>query len=60
MQMTIADVSENDVIDPAPFERVVRHVRGESKIPRPEARQVLAGYLAGMESLVAYLDRFTA
>jgi hypothetical protein len=35
-------------------------VRGESKLPRPEARQVLAGYLAGMESLVAYLDRFTA
>ena len=46
--------------DVAPFERLVRHVRGEAKIPRPEARQVLAGYLAGMESLVAYLDRFTA
>jgi predicted nucleotidyltransferase len=46
--------------DPAPFERVVRHVREESKIPRAEARQVLAGYLAGMESLVSYLDRFTA
>jgi len=46
--------------DPAPFERVVRHVRGEAKLPRADARQVLAGYLVGMESLVAYLDRFTA
>lgn len=46
--------------DPTPFERVVRHVRGESKLPRAEARQVLAGYLAGMELLVAHLDRFTA
>jgi len=46
--------------DPAPFERVVRHVRGEAKLPRADARQVIAGYLVGMESLVAYLDRFTA
>ena len=46
--------------DPAPFERVVRHVRGETKIPRGEASDVLAGYLAGMESLATYVDRFTA
>jgi len=46
--------------DAAPFERVVKHVRGEEKLPRSEARGVLGGYLSGMEALVAYLDRFTA
>jgi hypothetical protein len=46
--------------DAAPFHRVVNHVRGEEKLPRTEARGVLAGYLAGIEALVAYLDRFTA
>lgn len=46
--------------DPAPFERVVRHVRGEAKIRGEDAREVLAGYLAGMEALATYVDRFTA
>ena len=46
--------------DATPFERVIKHVRGEQKLPRGEARGVLGGYLAGMEALVAYLDRFTA
>jgi hypothetical protein len=46
--------------DAAPFERVVRHVRGIAKLERGEAGAVLAGYLASMERLVAYLDRFTA
>ena len=46
--------------DSAPFERIVRHVRGIAKLERGEAGAVLAGYLAAMESLVAYLDRFTA
>jgi hypothetical protein len=44
--------------DSAPFARVVRHVRGESKISSAEAGDVLAGYLKGMEGLVGYLDRF--
>jgi predicted nucleotidyltransferase len=44
----------------APFERVIRHVRGIAKLEREEAGAVLAGYLAAMERLVAYLDRFTA
>lgn len=43
--------------DPTPFERVVRHVRGEQTIPAGEVRSVVAGYLAGMEKLVAHLDR---
>ncbi len=46
--------------DAVPFERVIKHVRGDRKLPRTEARGVLVGYLAGMEALVAYLDRFTA
>jgi predicted nucleotidyltransferase len=46
--------------DAAPFERVVRDVRGEDKIPRNEAKAVLAACLGGMEALTRYLDRFTA
>jgi hypothetical protein len=44
--------------DATPFARVVRHVRGEGKLPASEAGTVLAGYLRGMEQLVAYLDRY--
>jgi len=44
--------------DGAPFERVVRHVRGEQTIPAAEATAVVAGYLDGMERLVAHLDRY--
>ena len=43
--------------DAAPFERVVRHVRGEQTIGASDVRSVVAGYLAGMEKLVAHLDR---
>ena len=43
--------------DATPFERVVRHVRGEQTIAAGEVRNVVAGYLAGMEKLVAHLDR---
>ncbi|HVE80309.1 MAG TPA: nucleotidyltransferase domain-containing protein [Gemmatimonadaceae bacterium] len=45
-------------LDSAPFARVVRHVRGEAKLPAAEAGTVLAGYLAGMERLVAHLNHF--
>lgn len=44
--------------DPGPFHRVVRHVRGTSKIDRADAGGVLAGYMAGMERLVKYLNEF--
>ena len=44
--------------DAGPFERVVRHVRGEQSISTAEVGNVLAGYLSGMEELVAHLDRF--
>ena len=43
--------------DAAPFEQVVRHVRGEQRIAAGDAAMVMAGYLGGMERLVAYLDR---
>lgn len=46
--------------DAAPIQRAVRHLRGSDKLSKEEARPVLAGYLAGMETLVSYLDRFTA
>lgn len=43
--------------DARPFEQVVRHVRGEQPIAAGEVQSVVAGYLAGMEKLVAHLDR---
>jgi hypothetical protein len=45
--------------DAGPFERVVRHVRGEQAMGTAEAGAVLAGYLHGMEQLVRHLDRFS-
>ena len=44
--------------DPTPFGQVVRHVRGEQLIAAAEVGSVVAGYLVGMEKLVAHLDRF--
>lgn len=46
--------------DGAPFVRAVEHLRGTRKLPREEAGATLAGYMAGMETLVAHLDRWTA
>jgi hypothetical protein len=44
--------------DATPFARVVRHVRGEAMLQPGEARAALAGYLAGLERLIAHLDQF--
>lgn len=44
--------------DAAPFVRVVKHVRGEQKISGDDVDAVLAGYLAGMDRLVRYLDQY--
>jgi predicted nucleotidyltransferase len=44
--------------DATPFERTVRHVRGEQPIAPTDAPSVVAGYLDGMEKLVAHLDRY--
>jgi predicted nucleotidyltransferase len=44
--------------DPAAFQRVIRHVRGEQKIAANEVGSIVAAYLAGMEKLVEHLDRY--
>lgn len=46
--------------DASSFMRVIRHVRGEAVLAPNEAGSVLAGYLSGMERLVAYLDGWIA
>jgi predicted nucleotidyltransferase len=43
---------------PDAFVRVIQHLRGRQKLPREAAAPTLEEYLAAMESLVAYLDRF--
>jgi hypothetical protein len=45
--------------DAAPFQRAVRHVRGADKLGKAGAGDVLAGVLAGIERLDAYLDGFS-
>jgi hypothetical protein len=54
------DVARRAGFDASAFKRAVAHVRGAQKLPRDEAGAVLAGYMAGMEALVAWLDRFAA
>jgi hypothetical protein len=44
--------------DAAPFVRVIQHARGQAKVAPDRAADLLAGYLAGMERLAAYVDRF--
>lgn len=46
--------------DAAPFVRAVHHVRGEQKLAGGVAADTLAGYLAGIERLVAHLDQYGA
>lgn len=46
--------------DAAPFVRAVRHVRGEEKLSGDAAREVLAGYMAGIRGLQHYLDAYSA
>ena len=46
--------------DPAPFVRVVRHVRGTEKLPPDAAEGILAAYLDALGALVAHIDRYTA
>lgn len=47
-------------LDASPFERGVRHLRGEVKLSAADAGPVLAGYLTGIERLDAYLDGYGA
>jgi predicted nucleotidyltransferase len=54
------DVAARAGFDAGPVNRIIEHVRGTRKIAKKEAGAVLVGYLGEMESLVAWLDRFTA
>jgi len=54
------DVARRARFDASAFKKAVAHVRGSQKLHRDEAGAVLAGYMAGMEALVAWLDRFAA
>jgi hypothetical protein len=51
-------VAQRAGFDAVPFARVVRHIRGEPALKAAESGEVLAGYLRGVERLVAYLDHF--
>jgi hypothetical protein len=45
-------------VEASPFERVVRHVRGQTKLAPSEAGPVLDAYLHGVEGVVRFLDGF--
>jgi hypothetical protein len=45
-------------LDPEPFIRVLRYVRGEERVKPGDARPVLTGYVRGVQHLVAHLDRY--
>ena len=47
-------------LDPDPFVRVVRHVRGEEKVRSADAGPLLTEYVRGVEQLVAHIDRYAA
>jgi hypothetical protein len=51
-------VAREAKFDPAPFARVVTHVRGKDQLKSGDAGPVIAGYLRGMEQLVEHLDRY--
>ena len=46
-------------LNPEPFIRVVRHVRGEAKLKPADARLLLADYVRGVQQLVSHIDRYT-
>ena len=54
------DIAHRAGFGAEPVLRVVRHVRGSEKLKKNDAGAVLAGYMAAMETLVAYLDKYTA
>src|SRR5918992_2288436 len=47
-------------VDPEPFIRVVRYVRGEEKLKPSDARPLLANYVRGVQQFVGHLDRYAA
>jgi hypothetical protein len=55
-----SEVAARAGFDATPLKRVIEHVRGTRQIEKGEAQAVLAGYMAEMEALVSYLDRYAA
>lgn len=51
-------VARRAELDPTVVVRVVKHVRGTEKISKSDAETVLGGYIATLEKLVGYLNRF--
>jgi len=54
------DTAELVGFDATPFERVLRHVRGDEKLSATDAESLLGGYAAGLEKLVYHLDQYSA
>jgi hypothetical protein len=52
----IATITE---MDASPFVGIVWHKRGQTPVRAPDISNVLAGYLAGMQQMVRYLDQFS-
>jgi hypothetical protein len=52
------DVASRVGFDVEPVVRVVRHVRGGEKLGSSDVPNVLAGYIAAVQRLVAYLDQY--
>jgi hypothetical protein len=55
-----SDIAKKAGFEDKPLLRVVQHVRGSAKLKKEEAPAVLAGYMASMEALVAYLNDYAA
>jgi hypothetical protein len=55
----VATIAAKAGLDAAPFARVVRHVRGTEKLTARDTEPVIAGYLEGLQRLVAYVDRLS-
>jgi hypothetical protein len=51
-------VARHAQLDAAPFIRVIKHVRDESKLKSTDATATMGGYLRGMEQLVGHLDQY--
>lgn len=56
---TCREVGFRADVDVTPFARVIEHRRGVSPIAPAEVNGVLAGYLDGVQRVVAWLDRLT-
>ena len=58
-QLQLSNQSASRLPSSRAFAQVIWHKRGESAIKLPDVSRVLAGYLAGMQLLVRYLDQFS-